>query len=75
MFERADDVYTICEIKFKNKVGKEVIKEVETKLNKFENPRNWTIDPVLISVVPPEESLLNEGYFFKILTLEDVHWN
>lgn len=74
MFERADNIYTICEIKFKSKVGKEVIKEMEAKLRKFDNPKGWTIEPILISATAPQESLMNEGYFSKILTLDDVCW-
>jgi hypothetical protein len=51
IFDRADNVYTICEIKyFQGKVGTNVIQEFETKLSLFPKKNNKTIHKVLICV-------------------------
>ncbi|MEI6790007.1 MAG: helix-turn-helix domain-containing protein [Myxococcaceae bacterium] len=58
----------LCEIKFsKNLVSKKVIEEMEEKRNRLQVPRNFSIRPVLIHVNGIEDSILDEGYFDKVI--------
>ncbi|MFC1585889.1 ATP-binding protein [Fibrobacterota bacterium] len=72
LFRRSDKVITLCEIKFKQETGKEVIREMERKVRIISSwDKNSTIEPVLISVYAPGESVYKEGCFSSILTAED----
>lgn len=73
VFIRADNVITICEIKFTDrKVGLEAIKEMRKKTEVFPNPKKRTIEKVLISAAEPTEQLRNEGFFHNILTIDSL---
>ncbi len=73
IYARADGVLTLCEIKFtRNKIGKEVIKDIEKKVETLPNPKQLTVEKVLITATEPTKPLLNEGYFNGILTIEDI---
>ena len=73
IFERADHVLTICEVRYwQSKVGVEVIDEFENKL-KLIKPRNdLTIEKVLIAAQGVTPSLQDRVYFDHIITLEDI---
>lgn len=80
VFYRKDGVYTICEIRYtKSKVKRKVIDEFEKKLQLFPNSDKYTIQKVLISASGAEDSVINERYFDRIITLEDFFdkkiWN
>lgn len=69
VFDRADHVYTLCEIKYlQSKVGTSVISEFEKKLSLFPNPKNKTIHKVLICSEGADEALLKRAYFDEIIT-------
>ncbi|MCE5292996.1 MAG: ATP-binding protein [Chlamydiales bacterium] len=73
IFDRADYVLTICEIKYtQSKVGIEVIDEVEKKLRLMPDPKGKTIEKVLISASGATDALLARSYFDRIITLEDI---
>lgn len=73
IYARADGVLTLCEIKFtRNKIGKEVIKDIEKKIETLPNPKQLAVEKVLITAAEPTKPLLNEGYFNGILTIEDI---
>jgi hypothetical protein len=73
IFERADHVLTICEIKYtQEKVGVEVIEQFEKKLRLMPGRDNKTIEKVLISANGASDSLLSRAYFDRIITLEDI---
>jgi len=79
IFDRADNVYTICEIKYlQGKVGTSVIAEFEKKLSLFPNKENKTIHKVLICSEGADEALLKKSYFDDIITcaqlLEPRNW-
>ena len=58
----------LCEIKFsKNLIGKKIIEEMEEKRKRLKVPRNFSIRPVLIHVNGVEESVVDEGYFDKVI--------
>lgn len=58
----------LCEVKFsKNPVGKKIIEEMEEKRKRLRVPRYFSIRPVLIHVNGVEESVLDEGYFDKVI--------
>lgn len=73
VFDRADHVLTICEIKYtQSKIGPEVIDEFENQMNLFARPENKTIERVLISAAGVTDALLSRAYFDKVITLEDI---
>ena len=73
VFDRADHVYTVCEIKYmQGKVGVGVIRELQRKLDLFPNPSGKTIHKVLICNEGAEESLLNRSYFDEVITAQDL---
>lgn len=73
IFDRADYVLTICEIKYtQSKIGVEVIDEFEKKLRLMPDPKGKTIEKVLISASGATDALLARGYFDRIITLEDI---
>lgn len=73
LFDRFDNVITICEIKYlKNPVKKDVINEFERKLERFPLGKNKTLHKVLISVSGAEASLIESHYFDAIITLDDL---
>jgi len=53
-------------------VGKAVIEEVERKRRMVPNPRQFTIETVLITGSLPTEDLLRERHFNRILQLDDL---
>lgn len=73
IFDRADHVLTICEIKYtQSKTGVEVIDDFEKKLRLMPYPGTKTIEKVLISASGASEALLARDYFDRIITLEDI---
>ena len=64
---RFNNLYLI-EIKFsKNKIGPQIIEEMEEKRKRLKVPRNFSMRPVLIHVNGVEERVLESGYFDKII--------
>ena len=62
----------LCEIKFsKEKVGTSVIREVEEKIKKLKVARQFSIRPVLIHVNGVQESVIESGYFAKIIDFSE----
>ncbi len=73
MFERADHVLTICEIKYtQTKVSSVVIDQVEQKISLLPNKKGRTIQKILICPEGADESLVQRGYFDRILTFNDL---
>ena len=71
IFDRADQVMTVCEIKYlQRKVDQSIVEEFERKLLLLPNPRNKTIHKVLISANGATENLINRHYFDKIITID-----
>lgn len=62
----------LCELKFKNKVGVEVINEVEEKITRLKVPKGYSIRPVLIYSGEISKDLEQEDYFNKILCFDEV---
>lgn len=73
IFDRADRVLTLCEIKYtQSKTGVEVIEEFEKKLRLMPDSGGKTIEKVLITASGATDSLLARSYFDRIITLEDI---
>ncbi len=73
IFDRADHVLTICEIKYtQSKTGTDVIEEFEKKLRQMPDLGKKTIEKVLISASGATDALLDQAYFDRIITLEDI---
>jgi hypothetical protein len=64
---RFNNLY-VCEVKFsKNPIGPKIIKEMEEKTKRLKVPKHFSIRPVLIHVNGVEDSVLDEGYFDKVI--------
>lgn len=72
VYDRADKVYTICEIKYTEAaVSTKVINEFEKKLELFPNRDKRTIHKVLIAPNGADRALLARGYFDRVISIED----
>lgn len=64
---RFNNLY-VCEVKFsKTPIGLKIIKEMETKRNALKIPRFCSFRPILIHVNGVDDSVLDEGYFDKVI--------
>jgi len=73
VFDRDDKVISVCEIRYTEAgVSSKVIAEVEKKLENLPNPKNKTIERVLIASHGIDESLKQRSYFDVVITLEDL---
>ena len=73
MFDRQDNVITLCEMKYsRSPVGVEVISEVENKVREIKRISKKTIQKVLIIKDTVTKDLVKSGYFYKIITCEDL---
>ncbi|SCA63912.1 Uncharacterized protein SCG7109_BO_00020 [Chlamydiales bacterium SCGC AG-110-M15] len=73
VFDRADNVYTICEIKYlQSPAGIKVISDMEKKLSLFPNKGNKTLHKVLICNEGADSSVLERAYFDQIITCKDL---
>lgn len=72
IFDRADNIYTICEIKYlQGKVNTKVIQEFEKKLSLFPRQSNKTIQKILICNEGAESSLVNRHYFDQVIIADE----
>ena len=74
LFARADNVITLCEMKYTQMpVGKKIIAEVERKVEILQKkfPKH-TIQRVLITRAKPTKDLLQSGYFYKIIEATEL---
>lgn len=70
VFDRADRVITVCEIKYTDRpVGKEILAEFNNKVELMELGSKKTVQKVLISSAGAKEEL--RSHFDRILTLQD----
>ncbi len=73
LFERADKVVSLCEVKYSNKpIGTEVIPQIERKLRMLHVPRGFSVEKVLISLYGPDDSLRATEYFHQYITLPQL---
>ncbi|HEX4839366.1 MAG TPA: ATPase, partial [Rhabdochlamydiaceae bacterium] len=62
----------ICEVKFsQNKIGMEVINEVQEKLQALELPRGFSFRPILIHVNGVDEKVIDSGFFARIVDFSE----
>lgn len=73
VFERADHVYTLCEIKYyASLVDTEIIDEFEMKVALFNEQKSYTIQKVLITTEGITPALRERHYFDRVITLDDL---
>lgn len=73
VFDRKDQVITVCEIKFQDKkAGLPVIKEFKDKMAHFPNFKNKTIHKVLVASEGVLPQVVQASYFDRIITLKDI---
>jgi hypothetical protein len=64
---RFNSIY-ICEVKFsQNKIGMEVINEVQEKLKVLQLPRGFSFRPILIHFNGVDEKVIDSGFFARII--------
>ncbi len=57
----------LCEMKFRKKIGMEVVREVEEKVRKLERPKNLSVRPVLIYQGSLSEEVVEADFFSKLI--------
>ena len=73
LFRRADRTVSMCEMKFHDApVGVDVIPAMERKRAALPNPKRWTVETALVTASAPTADLVREGYFTRIVTLDDL---
>ena len=73
IFNRADKVLTLCEIKYQDKpIGVEVSREVQQKINKIPILDNKTVQKVLITNSAPTQELLRSSFFSRIISAKEL---
>ena len=66
-------VLYVCEIKFSgSRIGKDIIKEVQQKIDRLIVPKRLSIVPVLIHVNDVTDEVLDSAYFAKIIDFGDI---
>ena len=73
VFDRADRVLTICEVKFRDApIGVEVVAEMEQKLSRIAFLKKRTVQKVLITKAEPSRELRRSSYLSRIITTSDL---
>jgi hypothetical protein len=66
----------LCEIKFsRHPIGSKVIEEVQEKIRRLKLPRGLAVMPVLIHVNGVHETVIESGFFYKIIDFGDLLCN
>lgn len=73
VFKRSDKVIVLCEVKYLNeKVGFEIIADIERKKKLLKIPRGYTLETALITVNGVEQRLAAQDYFTYILDIANI---
>ena len=73
LFVRADNIITVCEIKFYNKkVSTKVVSDLKRKLNLLKIPRGYSVETALITVHGIDSSLEESDYFDHVISLNEI---
>ena len=63
----------VCEIKFsKHEISKDIISEIQEKINRLKRPKGFSCRPVLIQVNGVADSVLESGFFYKIIDFSQL---
>ena len=73
IYQRSNNVITICEIKYLSEaVGTWIIPEMEKKLNLFKGSKKQTIERMLIAPMGADKHLMDAGYFHHIVDMKAI---
>lgn len=73
LIRRRDKVWMVVEYKFSEKpIGKEVISEVERKIEGLKAPPQISVEKVLVSAFGTTKPLKDSGFFDSVITLKDL---
>lgn len=73
VYDRKDSVITVCEIKYTDdKIGIEIVEQVEEKIKLIPNKKNKTIQRALIVKSEPSQIVKDSGYFSHIICLDQL---
>jgi AAA+ ATPase superfamily predicted ATPase len=62
----------VCECKYRQQIGLEVIEEVKEKIKRLKVGKNVSIRPILIYLGDLSDRVRREGYFSQIISFEDL---
>ncbi len=63
----------VCEIKFsRNKIGIDVVRDVQEKIKNLKHPKGFSLNPVLIHVNGVQDDVFDSGYFSEIVDFSDL---
>lgn len=72
LFIQTKYTYYLCEIKFKDNIGREVIDEVMEKIHRITVPNTVSVRPVLICHGNVSSNLVTENFFSHIIHFDDL---
>ena len=73
LYQRADNVITLCEIKYHTKkIDKQIISQVDRIASLFPLPQGYTLEKALISLYGPSDPLKSTGYFNHFLSIDNI---
>lgn len=65
-------VLYVCEFKFsRNVIGPDIIKEVQSKIDKLSTPRHFSACPVLFHFGGVADSVIDSRYFYRVIDIND----
>lgn len=64
--------YFVCEIKFKQKIGLDIIDEVMEKMQRLSIPKTVTLRPVLIYQGELSKNVIKQNFFSQVICFEEL---
>lgn len=71
LIETRHNTLYVVELKFRKKIGSEVIREVGNKMGLLDRPKHYSIRPVLVYEGELDDSVAQEGFFDGIIKAEE----
>lgn len=62
----------LCEVKFREKIGSEVIQEVQRKIERLKKPKNVSVRPVLIYAGTLSDALEKSSFFTETIDVSEL---
>jgi AAA+ ATPase superfamily predicted ATPase len=71
-YSRSDNIITVCEIKFKENVGSDVIEKSKQQVSLLQEHTRKRVQSALISAQPPQKCVSDRNYYVKIVSLDSL---
>ena len=67
------DTLFVCEVKFSRyTITHKIITEIQNKIDRLKKPKHFSCRPVLIHIGEVDNSVIKEGYFYKVIDFSKV---